>query len=111
MCCPLLDHQIADGPRCTLSSELPNYLYAGVLAATMFDMVNQDPAAFQKRYTQLLREGFYAPPEQLLRTFFGRDLSPQQVVNDDMVVLERRIKALADVYRVIEKKHKDESVV
>jgi oligoendopeptidase F len=83
---------------------LVNYLYAGVLAAKMFDMVKQDPAAFQKRYTQLLREGFYAPPEQLLRTFFGLDLSQQQMVNDDMGDLEMRIKALAEIYRMIEKK-------
>jgi oligoendopeptidase F len=70
---------------------LVNYLYAGVLAAKMFDVVKQDPAAFQKRYTQLLREGFYGPPEQLLRTFFGRDFSQRQMVNDDIGVLEGRI--------------------
>jgi oligoendopeptidase F len=78
---------------------LVNYLYAGLLATKMFDMVKHDPVAFQKRYTKLLRNGFYAPPAELLRSFFGRDLSQQQLVDDSMGILQARIQALAEIYK------------
>jgi oligoendopeptidase F len=83
---------------------LVNYLYSGLLATKMFDMLKQDPASFQKRYAALLREGFHAPPEELLRSFFGRDLSQRQLVDDGMNILEQRVSSLAEVYKRIEAK-------
>jgi oligoendopeptidase F len=83
---------------------LVNYLYSGLLATKMFDMLKQDPASFQKRYTALLREGFHAPPEELLRSFFGRDLSQQQLVDDGMNILQQRVSSLSEVYKKIEAK-------
>jgi oligoendopeptidase F len=59
---------------------LVNYLYAGLLATKMFDMVKHDPVGFQKRYLDLLRNGFYAPPDQLLAKFFGHEPSQRELV-------------------------------
>jgi oligoendopeptidase F len=78
---------------------LVNYLYAGLLATKLFDMSQRDPANFQKRYTDLLQQGFYAAPTELLHAFFGRDLSQQQLVDDSMDILQARIEALAKLYR------------
>ena len=83
---------------------LVNYLYAGLLATKMFDMLKQDPASFQKHYAALLREGFHAPPEELLRSFFGRDVSQRQLVEDGMNILRQRVSSLAEVYKKIEAK-------
>jgi oligoendopeptidase F len=83
---------------------LVNYLYAGLLATKMFDMLKQEPVSFQKRYAALLREGFHAPPEELLRSFFGRDLSQRQLVDDSMNILQQRISSLAEVYKKVEAK-------
>jgi oligoendopeptidase F len=83
---------------------LVNYLYAGMLATKLFDMSQRDPGNFQKRYADLLRKGFYAPPAELLRTFFGRDLSQQQLVDDSMRILQARIQALAQIYKTSDKK-------
>ena len=47
---------------------LVNYLYAGLLATEMFDGVERDPSGFPNRYADLLRRGFYASPEELLRS-------------------------------------------
>ena len=82
-----------------------NYLYAGLLATKMFDMVKHDPTAFQKRYLELLRNGFYAPPEQLLSKFFGRELSQPRLVDDSMNILQRRIQSLAELYKKLDTKH------
>jgi oligoendopeptidase F len=84
---------------------LVNYLYAGLLATKMFDMVKHDPTAFQKHYVDLLRNGFYAPPAELLRRFFGRDLSQQQLVDDSMRVLQERIQALSQMYKKTDTRH------
>ena len=81
---------------------LVNYLYAGLLATKMFDTLKQEPVSFQKRYVTLLREGFHAPPQELLRGLFGRDLSQRQLVDDGMNILQQRISALAEVYKRIE---------
>jgi oligoendopeptidase F len=82
-----------------------NYLYAGLLATKMFDMVKHDPAAFQKRYLDLLRNGFYAPPEELLSKFFGRELSQRELVDDSMNILQQRIQSLAELYKKLDTKH------
>jgi oligoendopeptidase F len=82
-----------------------NYLYAGLLATKMFDMVRHDPVAFQRRYSELLRGGFYAPPEQLLGKFFGRELSQRELVDDSMNILQQRIQALAEIYKKLDAKH------
>ena len=84
---------------------LVNYLYAGLLATKMFDMVKHDPVEFQKRYANLLRNGFYAPPAELLHTFFGQNLSQQQLVDDSMGILQARVRALADMYKKGDAKH------
>ena len=84
---------------------LVNYLYAGLLATKMFDMIKHEPAEFQKRYADLLRNGFYAPPPELLRKFFGRDLSQQELVDDSMDILQARIHALAEIYKKSDTKH------
>jgi len=84
---------------------LVNYLYAGLLATRMFDMIKHDPAGIRLRYADLLRQGFYAPPEDLLRTFFGRELTQQELVDDGMNILQQRIDALAATYKEIDPAH------
>jgi oligoendopeptidase F len=84
---------------------LVNYLYAGLLATKMFDMVKHNPADFQKRYANLLRNGFYAPPAELLHTFFGQDLSQRQLVEDSMGILQARVRALTEIYEKSDTKH------
>ena len=83
---------------------LVNYLYAGLLATKMFDMVQHDPAGFQKRYLDLLRNGHYAPPEQLLKQFFGHEFSQRELVDDSMNILQQRIQSLAVLYKKLDSK-------
>ncbi|URL60206.1 M3 family oligoendopeptidase [Luteibacter flocculans] len=78
---------------------LANYLYAGLWATRMFDMARKDPADFQKRYAALMAEGFDAAPDQLLARFFGKPLTPPDLVDADMVVIQEKVDALAQLYR------------
>jgi hypothetical protein len=43
-------------------------------------------------------------PDGLLRSFFGRDLSQRQLVEDGMNILQQRVSSLAEVYKKIEAK-------
>jgi oligoendopeptidase F len=81
---------------------LVNYMYSGLLATKMFEMAQRDPADFQKRYMQLLSSGADATPEERLRRFFGRDVSPREWVTDDMALLKQQTQALQTLYRQIE---------
>jgi oligoendopeptidase F len=83
---------------------LVNYLYAGLVATKMFEMAERDPAAFQKQYADLLRQGFYAPPEDLLRSFFGRSLTQHELVDDGLNILRRRVELLAPAYQKLDAK-------
>lgn len=77
---------------------LVNYLYAGLWAARMFDMATKQPVDFQKRYAALMAEGFDAPPKVLLRKFFGRDVSPAELVEADMALLRKKTSDLRRLY-------------
>ena len=81
---------------------LANYLYAGLWATKMFDMATHDPADFQKRYAALMAEGFDASPKVLLHHFFGRDLTPDQLVGDASGVIRRKTTALQALYRQLD---------
>jgi oligoendopeptidase F len=84
---------------------LVNYLYAGLLATKMFDLVKHDPVSFQSRYSDLLRNGFYAPPSELLGKLFGKDLSQRELVNASMSILQAQIRVLAEIYEKSDAKH------
>jgi oligoendopeptidase F len=78
---------------------LANYLYAGLFAAKMYDMAQRDPKEFQSRYTAFLQNGFDDSPQGLLRRFFGKDVSPESLVDEDMALIERKLDELEKVYR------------
>lgn len=77
---------------------LINYLYAGLVATRLFEMAQRDPADFRKRYMALLSHGFYAPPQQLLATFFGHPVSWPQLVDADMKAIDAHADELRGLY-------------
>ncbi|TBR40543.1 MULTISPECIES: M3 family metallopeptidase [Dyella] len=78
---------------------LANYLYAGLWATKMFDMAIKDPKDFQQRYAAMMAEGFDAPPTELLKHFFGKDLTPGELVGADIDVIRKKVAELARLYQ------------
>jgi len=104
---PSIDPQLAHawiGKRLMFEDPLylANYLYAGLWATRMFEMARKDPADFQKRYAALMAEGFDAPPRQLLARFFGKELSPPELVETDIAVIREKVVALGRLYRTLD---------
>lgn len=78
---------------------LANYLYAGLLATKMFTMATTNPRDFQKRYETMMASGFDAPPKELLRRFFGHDMSPGDLVDADMNLIQTKTAELGRLYQ------------
>lgn len=81
---------------------LVNYLNAGLLATKMFAMATKDPVDFQKRYAALMAEGFDASPKDILKRFFGRELTPAELVGADMDVIRGKTAALGKLYTTLD---------
>jgi oligoendopeptidase F len=64
-----------------------NYVLARLLALGYLDQMHRDPAGFQTRYLQLLRNGYDAPPDVLLKRIMGIDLRDESLVNGAVDVI------------------------
>jgi oligoendopeptidase F len=64
-----------------------NYVLARLLALGYLDQMHRDPAGFQMRYLQLLRNGYDAPPDVLLKRIMGIDLRDESLVNGAVDVI------------------------
>lgn len=71
-----------------------NYVYGGLLGLQYYRMLKSDPEGFRRKYLALLKNGFDAPPDVLLRRFLGIDLHSRDFVNDAMAVLAGKMKRL-----------------
>ena len=62
-----------------------NYVYGALLALKFYEMYTRDPAHFVPRYIALMRNGFDAPPEILLKRFLDIDLHDPRLVANEMI--------------------------
>jgi oligoendopeptidase F len=75
-----------------------NYLYGRLLALAYFDQFTRDSGTFVPKYVALLRNGYDAPPDDLLRKFLGIELHSPQLLDRPMGMLMRRVDALEARY-------------
>lgn len=90
--------------RVTLMFEDPfydiNYVYGALLALKFYEMYRRDPQYFVPRYTALLKNGFNAPPEVLLKRFLDIDISdPQQLLPGALKIIEEKVNLLEKSYK------------
>jgi oligoendopeptidase F len=76
-----------------------NYVYGGLLALKFYEMYERDPQRFVPRYLALMRNGFDAPPAQLLKRFLDVDLRDPRLASDAFAVTESKVNLLAESYR------------
>lgn len=73
---------------------LVNYLYAGMIAASLYREMTTHPDTFPARYRALLKRGYDAPPMELLATVLGRDTSAATLTASAFAVLDQEMKRL-----------------
>ena len=72
-----------------------NYVYGAVLALKYYELLHRDPQKFAPRYIALLKNGFDAPPDLLIKRFL--DLEPDYPVlaQDAARLLDAKVGLLA----------------
>ena len=71
-----------------------NYVYGGLLAVKYYHLYTTRHDWFVPRYLALLKNGFDAPPAELLKRFLEIDLSGAGLLDDDLAVLNSRLNQL-----------------
>lgn len=71
-----------------------NYVYGGLLALKYFQLYSTNREQFVPRYIALLKNGFDAPPRDLLKQFLNIELLDGSFLSDDLHLLNRRLDQL-----------------
>jgi oligoendopeptidase F len=71
-----------------------NYVYGGLLALKYYQLYTANREDFAPRYAALLKNGFDAPPAELLKRFLNIDLFGPSLLRDDLELLDQRLRLL-----------------
>lgn len=83
-----------------------NYLYAILISCKLYQQAHDDPTHFAAQYAALLKNGFDAPAQALLKKYMGFDLDNQTLLNSTLGLMERKIKELKGLYDEMNKASK-----
>jgi oligoendopeptidase F len=75
-----------------------NYVYGALVALNFYELYRRDPKFFVPNYLALMRNGFDAPPETLLKRFLKIDLNDPKLIAKAMTVIEAKVKLLEASY-------------
>jgi oligoendopeptidase F len=77
-----------------------NYVSGALLALNFYELYRRDPKSFVPNYLALMRNGFDAPPpEVLLQRFLKIDLHDPRLISNAVKVIEEKVKLLEQSYR------------
>ncbi|MBK8302744.1 MAG: M3 family oligoendopeptidase [Chloracidobacterium sp.] len=77
----------------------PNYVYAQLLALKYYELYKKDPKKFVPKYLDLMRNGFKAPPSDLLKKFLNIDLRDPQLAPNAVGILDDKLDELEVLYK------------
>ncbi len=75
-----------------------NYVYGAMLALKYYEMYSRNPKQFVPRYIALMKNGFDAPPDILLKRHLEIDLRDPNLVKDAVRLLENKVNLLEVEY-------------
>jgi oligoendopeptidase F len=77
---------------------LSNYMYSGMIALACFARYASDSTRFVPAYLSLLRGGWPAPAQVLLRRHLGIEIEDPELMQESFVLIERRLEELERLY-------------
>jgi oligoendopeptidase F len=77
---------------------LISYLYAGLVACKLYDIIEADPTGFAKRYTALLSAGFDAPADDLMKKNMGFSLDGKSLLDGALDLVRKQTSQLQESY-------------
>ena len=75
-----------------------NYVFGALLALKYYELYTRDSKAFIPKYIALLKNGFDAPPDELLKQYLGINLHDPNLVPDAVRLLESKLNLLEKEY-------------
>ncbi|HSJ89510.1 MAG TPA: M3 family metallopeptidase [Anaerolineales bacterium] len=75
-----------------------NYVYGSLLALKYYEMYTHNPEQFVPRYVRLMKNGFDASPEVLLKMYLDIDLRDPRLITDAILLLENKVNLLEEEY-------------
>jgi len=76
-----------------------NYVYGSLLALKMFELYKSDPKHFAPPYIALMKNGFTAPPEELLKHYLNIDLQDPALLSGATKILKDKVDLLEQSYK------------
>jgi oligoendopeptidase F len=76
-----------------------NYVLGSMLALKYYQLYNQDKNLFCKKYIGLLKNGFNATPQMLLKNYLGIDIDNPNLVKDAITIINKRVNQLDELYK------------
>ncbi len=76
-----------------------NYLYAILISCKLFQLQHNDPEHFAVNYTALLKNGFDAPANDLLKKYMGFSLDSNSLLDGALELMKKRTLELKSIYR------------
>lgn len=75
-----------------------NYVYGALLALKYYEMYSRNPKEFVPHYIALMKNGFDAPPDVLLKRYLEIDLRDLNLINDAVKLLDNKVNLLEVEY-------------
>ncbi len=75
-----------------------NYLYAMLVTCKLYELQHTDPKTFATNYTALLKNGFNAPVNVLLKKFMGFDLDNTTLLSGALQLMRDKTAQLKALY-------------
>jgi len=75
-----------------------NYLYAMLVSCKLYELVHLDPKNFAIHYNALLRNGFDASADDLLKKFMGFGLGRKDLIDGALHLMQAKIEELKTLY-------------
>ncbi len=75
-----------------------NYVYGALLALKYYEMYTRNPKHFVPRYIALMKNGFDAPPVNLLMRYLDINLRDPRLVTEAVRLLENKVNLLETEY-------------
>jgi oligoendopeptidase F len=76
-----------------------NYPMGAYFALAVYDRLRRDPEHFAPRFVALMKNGFDAPPRDLLRRFLDMDLDDPRTEDGVFKIIEGKVRDLEELYR------------
>jgi oligoendopeptidase F len=76
-----------------------NYLYAILVTCKLYELVHLDPQNFSIRYSALLRNGFDASADDLLKKFMGFSLDRKDLIEGALRLMKQKTSELNELYQ------------